>query len=141
MGDSTLTFDEFYAFVKQTYIRNTKLFSKDRLPHSFHMLSNDFFRAWEMKAAKTDVFDRVVTLGGKFAFCFIDGDHSYEATKSDYLKCDSHLIIGGMVLFDDSNDGGAWPGVHRAVAEVVQSKRYEVVLKNPHYLLRKVSAA
>ena len=137
LGNSQLSYEKFYSFVKETYIRNTRFFSGERLPHSLHMVSDDFFVEWRAGQTREDVFGRPAKLGGDFCFCFIDGDHAYEPAQRDFENCDAHLCEGGMILFDDSEDGGGWPGVQQVVAEVLATGRYEIVMKNPHYLLRK----
>jgi predicted O-methyltransferase YrrM len=48
---------------------------------------------------------------------FIDGDHGYEAVKTDILNLWSFLVPGGWICFDDAFSG--YDGVDRAVTELV----------------------
>ena len=45
---------------------------------------------------------------GPIRFLFIDGDHSFEASKADYEVWRPHLAPGGLIGF---HDVGAWEGV------------------------------
>jgi len=53
---------------------------------------------------------------------FIDGDHSYEGAKADFMRWREFVRPGGHVLFHDAVDtggyGNVYPGVARTVAEV-----------------------
>jgi hypothetical protein len=117
-------------------MRNVQCFSRENLPHTIEMLSDEFFEAWREKRNVNDVFGRPITLGGNFSFCFIDGNHTYEFAKRDFDNCDAHLDRGGFILLDDSGDGTG-SEVCRVVQEVKQAGRYEVVSRNPNYMFRK----
>jgi len=136
VGDSPIRRADLREYVKDSYLRNVRMFSADDLPYTVEMLSDEFFAAWEKGAPLTDVFGREVEPGGEFGFCFIDGDHSYSAAKHDFEKCDAQLARGGFILFDDSDDDSGW-GVCDVVREVQEEGRYELVMKNPNYLFRK----
>ncbi|PIR20976.1 MAG: hypothetical protein COV45_03685 [Deltaproteobacteria bacterium CG11_big_fil_rev_8_21_14_0_20_47_16] len=56
---------------------------------------------------------------------FIDGDHSYRGTRSDWDKWHSHVVAGGIVMFHDARMGkpntdewDGWPGPTRVVDEL-----------------------
>lgn len=53
---------------------------------------------------------------------FIDGDHSYEGARADFLRWGPRVRPGGHLLFHDAVDtggyGNVYPGVQQAVAEV-----------------------
>jgi predicted O-methyltransferase YrrM len=49
---------------------------------------------------------------------FIDGDHSYEASRRDFEVWSPFVISGGIVCFHDI---GVWPGVTRFYQELLQS--------------------
>ena len=91
---------------------------------------------WGTSATVIDVFDRSIKLGGPLAFAFIDGDHSYEGSMKDFVNIDRHLSFGGYILFDDSGDGGG-RGCGLTAREASKHPRYELVSKNPNYLIRK----
>jgi len=46
---------------------------------------------------------------------FIDGDHSYDGVKSDYIAWYPHVRDGGVIAFHDYHKN--WPGVIRFVDE------------------------
>lgn len=137
LGDSRLSHAEYRAFVKETYLRNVGVFSRDDPPFTVEMFSDEFFEAWRAGAEPSDVLGRPIKLGGPISFCFIDGNHSYEFAKRDFEHTDEFLERGGFILFDDSADGSGWE-VCEVVKEVEASDRYELVIKNPNYLFRKL---
>lgn len=53
---------------------------------------------------------------GPIRLVFIDGDHSYEASKADFEAWSPHVPVGGLVAMHDI---GAWPGVTRYYEELV----------------------
>jgi hypothetical protein len=137
LGDSkTVSHADYRDFVKETFIRNVKIFSRYDIPYTMELLSDEFFRAWLNLEEHKDVFGRNFQLGGPIAFCYIDGNHSYEFARRDFENCDKYLEKGGFVLFDDSADGSGWE-VCRVVQEVQDSGRYELVAKSPNYFFRK----
>jgi hypothetical protein len=75
-------------------------------------------------------------MGGPIAFCYIDGDHRYAQARRDFDNADRFLEAGGTILFDDSADGSAWES-NRVAREAVETGRYEIVLRNPNYFVRK----
>lgn len=135
-GSSNVSHDEYREFVKATFIRNIKIFSRYDLPYTIETFSDDFFEAWRNTGTCSDVLGRKIQLGGPISFCFIDGNHSYLFAKRDFENCDKHLEPGGFLLFDDSADGTEWE-VCRVVKEVANTGRYELVAKNPNYFFRK----
>jgi Methyltransferase domain len=138
VGDSDISHTEFRTFVRDTYIRNVKMFSRASLPHTIEMLSDDFFTAWKSASSITDVFGRPAKLGGPISFCYIDGNHSYDFARQDFENADRFLEPGGFILFDDSADGSKWE-VCRVIEEVKQMPNYRVVIKNPNYLVQKIA--
>ncbi len=136
IGEGPVTFDEYRAFVRESFLRNVRFFSGDRLPHTLEMNADEFFEAWSREAGAIDVFGRPVTLGGPIGFCYIDGNHSYACARRDFENADAFLVPGGFILFDDSADGTPWE-VCRVVAEVAADAGYELVARNPNYLFRK----
>ena len=136
VGESSITHDEYQAFVKETFRRNLRFFSRDDLPYAVEMLSDEFFQAWREGRRVRDVFEREIALGGKVSFCYIDGNHTYEFVRRDFEHCDEFLEPGGFLLFDDSADGSGWD-VCKVMREVASGGRYELVIKNPNYLFRK----
>jgi hypothetical protein len=138
VGDSSIPHARYRQFVKDSFIRNTRMFSAADLPKTVEMSSEEFFEYWRAQVSVTDVFNRNASLGGPISFCFIDGNHNFEFALRDFLNVDEFLEPGGFVLFDDSADGSAWE-VCRVIDEVKENPNYEVVIKNPNYLFRKLS--
>jgi hypothetical protein len=140
VGESAIGHGEYRAFVRESFIRNVKMFSRRGLPHTVERLSGEFFDAWGCGDKTTDVFGRSVRLGGPIAFCYIDGNHSYEFARRDFENADRFLEPGGFVLFDDSADGSPWE-VCRVVEEVKRLANYRCVARNPNYCFQKLGAA
>src|SRR4051794_16230746 len=108
VGESQIPHSEYRTFVKASFIRNVRMFSRGELPHTIEMLSEDFYTAWSLRTRVTDVFDRPAQLGGPISFCYIDGNHTYEFARRDFENADRFLEPGGFILFDDSADGSHW---------------------------------
>jgi hypothetical protein len=139
LGQSSIFHTDYRQFVRESYLRNVRLFSAHDLPRTVEMTSDEFFAAWKQGSTAVDVLGGSVQLGGRLSFCYIDGNHSFEYARRDFLNCHAYLEPGGFILFDDSADGSGW-GVCRVIKEVKASRQYEVVLMNPNYLVRKVAA-
>lgn len=137
LGDSDVSHAEYREFVRDSFFRNVKMFSKDNLPFTIEEISDDFFAMWEENKQIKDVFERDAKLGGKISFCFIDGNHSYEYVKRDFENTDKFLEKGGFILFDDSADYYDF-GSSKLMKEIKNNKNYRVVLKNPDYLIQKI---
>lgn len=79
IGDhSNITFPEYNKYLKENFMTNIKMFSKNDLPYTIEMYSDDFFAVWEKSILTKDILNRDVQLGGPISFCYIDGNHSYE---------------------------------------------------------------
>jgi Methyltransferase domain len=137
LGKSEISHSEYREFVKATFIRNVEFFSAKNKPHTIEVFSDDFFRLWNEKQFVADVFGRDAALGGPISFCYVDGNHTYEFAKRDFENIDRCLERGGFVLFDDSADGDPF-GLTRLMREVEAREDYQLVMKNPNYLFRKV---
>ncbi|MEJ0020599.1 MAG: class I SAM-dependent methyltransferase [Acetobacteraceae bacterium] len=64
---------------------------------------------------------------------YIDGDHEYESVNID-LRLWSLVLAPGGVLFGDDHD---WPGVNRAVTELVANGGWDLKLERNKFRLRK----
>lgn len=58
--------------------------------------------------------------GGVIRLLFIDGDHSYEASKADFKAWKPHIGPRGCVAFHDIN---SWEGVTRYFGELLQEEK------------------
>ena len=99
---------------------------------------------WKEGKTKVDMFGKERAMGGLFSFCYLDGDHGYTQVKKDFSNIDQLLEVGGNIYFDDSDrmhrDGGEIiNGCYLVVPEALKSKRYKKVLRNPNYLITKLS--
>lgn len=76
------------------------------------------------KAYRGDSTDFSNNFKGKIKVAFIDGDHSYDATRIDLQNIEKHLISGGYVVFDDAFS--VFTGVDKAITQfVVNSDNYD----------------
>jgi methyltransferase family protein len=138
LGASPVLFSDYKSFVRDSYLRNVRLFSPDDLPFTVEATSEEFFAAWKQKMEARDVLGKPITLGGPLSLCYIDGDHTYEGVKKDFLNCDAFLEPGGFLLFDDS--AVAAFGVRNLMPEVEATGRYKLVATNPNHLFQKLQA-
>ncbi len=134
---SNVTHRQYKEFVRESYLRNINFFSKDRLPFTIEKFSDDFFKLWETDSLVSDVLGRQIQLGGTISFAYIDGNHTYEFAKRDFENADKYLEPGGFILFDDSSDFSNWE-VKEVIKEIKQSGKYEIIIRNPNYLIRKL---
>jgi predicted O-methyltransferase YrrM len=135
---ATVTHRELREYVMETFERSVRRFSPDALPFAIEMTSDEFFEAWGTQREVSDLFGRAVSLGGPLGFCFVDGDHTEEYAARDFANCDRYLVPGGLILFDDSADDSDWE-VREVIRSIKRNRRYEVVAKNPNYLVRKLA--
>ena len=119
-------------------MRNKRTFSGDDMPLTVEVFSDEFFSLWKENRTVQDVFGRSVALGGPVSFCYVDGNHTYEAAKLDFQNCDTFLQVGGFILFDDSTNKTF--GVHRLMPEVLATGRYQLAARNPNHLFQKTRA-
>jgi hypothetical protein len=138
LPNTNISHNAYREFVKKTYERNIQMFTPENLPWTFEVLSDEFFELWDSGNAAIDIFNRKRKLGGPISFCYIDGNHSYEFAKRDFENCDKFLEAGGFILFDDSSDGSNW-GVCQVVREALKRDDYNLVIKNPNYLIQKIN--
>ena len=138
LGETDVTFRDYCEFVKDSFMRNVKTLGVGGLPFALQQSSDAFFELWRAGAEVTDIFDRQLGLGGPISFAYIDGDHGYEPVARDFANSDAFLEPGGFVFLDDSGDLSRFDGVRKVAREIESSGRYEVVMKNPHYLFRKI---
>jgi Methyltransferase domain len=131
------TYGQYREFIKESFIRNVHFFSGNHLPHTLEMFSDEFFEAWKKEELLSDVFGREVKPGGKISFAYIDGNHQYEFVKRDFENVNEFLVPGGFIFFDDSADHFTF-GSAGFMKEIKKRTDYEVVLKHPNYLLRKL---
>jgi predicted O-methyltransferase YrrM len=135
-ADAPVSAEELRAYVRKSFERSVRLFNGADLPFTIEATSDEFFVAWREGARVEDVFGRLAELGGPLGFCFIDGNHQEEFVQRDFEHCDEQLLPGGLILFDDSTPE-AIGDASTVVRRVARDSRYEVVARNPNWLLRK----
>ncbi|MBK8558068.1 MAG: class I SAM-dependent methyltransferase [Lewinellaceae bacterium] len=136
-GSQNITREEYTDFIRESFIRNTSLFSRDLLPHAIQLHAQDFFKAWGKNTPQTDVFGRKAPTGGPLSLVYIDGDHSYDAARQDVEKSLEWLVPGGFLLLDDSADFWQY-GSALLAKEMRRWKNVSLVMKNPNYLYQKI---
>jgi hypothetical protein len=135
-GCTHVTRQDYTDFIRESFIRNTRLFSAGFLPHSLPMPSDAFFNAWKSAEVLTDVFGAPARLGGPLSFVYVDGDHSYDQARRDVEHALEHLLPGGFLLLDDSANFWKYGSVQLA-KEMKRWKGLDLVMKNPNYLFQK----
>ena len=60
---------------------------------------------------------------------FIDGDHTYDGVKNDFVNYYPYLSKHGVMVFDDFNKANTNKGVYRFINEIIDNKK----LFNNHY--------
>jgi len=135
IADSHVLFTDYKIFVRDSYIRNIKMFSGPDLPFTIEATSDEFFAVWENRETRQDVLGRSLTLGGPISFCYIDGNHTYEFAKRDFLHANGVLEDGGLLLFDDSTLTEF--GVYKLMPEIISRGDYKLIATNPYHLFQK----
>lgn len=138
LGNSQISHAQYRDFVKSTFMRNVEFFSSFNKPYAIESTSDEFFPMWAEEKKTADVFGRDIQLGGPISFCYIDGNHTYEFAKRDFENVNRFLEVGGFVLFDDSSDTNPF-GLTQLMKEVKDNSNYELVIKNPNYLFKKIA--
>src|SRR2546428_4232751 len=135
IGESGISRDEYRMFIRDTFMRNVRMFSRGGLPYTVEMFSDELFTAWREEKELRDVFGRPVQLGGMLSFCYIDGNHSYDFVHRDFVNCHEHLDRGGVLLFADSP---AWAAcdAYTVVVIMQRSGGYVTGAPKPNLLLR-----
>jgi len=137
LDNSNISHEEYRGFVRDTFIRNIRMFGRFNLPYTIEEFSDDFFRMWGGNKEVTDILGRSIKLGGRMSFCYIDGNHQYEYVKRDFENVHKYLEPGGFLLFDDSADGAPF-GSATLMKEVMKHQSYELIIKNPNYLFKRI---
>lgn len=138
LGDfSDIKQSEYRKFVIDSFKRNVNFFSKDATIHTVELTSDEFFLKWRNSQVVTDIFDKELQLGGNISFAYIDGDHTYKGAKRDFQNVSKYLDIGGFILFDDSSDDSIFPCA-KLMKKLIANPDYELVMKNPNYMFRKI---
>ena len=138
LGLSNISHHDYREYVISSFKRNMELFSRENKPYTIEVFSDEFFELWDRGDKVKDIFDRDIQLGGKFSFCYIDGNHTYEYAKRDFENVNKNLDVGGYILFDDSSDADPF-GLTRLMKEIKNNKDYKLVMKNPNYLFMKLA--
>jgi Methyltransferase domain len=88
----------------------------------------------EMSVDAATAFD-----DASFDWVYVDGDHTYDAVKSDLELYRPKVKPGGLICGDDYGSD-RWPGVARAVDENVKSAAVDTVwIEPPEFVLRRTA--
>jgi MMP 1-O-methyltransferase len=69
--------------------------------------------------------DAVRNWQGPIRLLWIDGDHDYEAVKSDFLLWEPHVVPGGVIAFHDTY---SWEGPRKVVEEyLLRSDHFSIL--------------
>ena len=98
-----VTMEDYQNHIKEQFIRSMRFWHEDDLPESFDLHSDEFFSRWTMSRKLKSLFSNELQLGGEISFCYLDGDHSYEQVKKDFININKILQIHGFIYFDDSD--------------------------------------
>ena len=81
----------------------------------------------------------------KIAFCFIDGGHGDEPTRSDYLSWAPKIEVKGLLaihdVFEDHKDGGKAPYKHIYKAALDSGEFVEISATGSLRILRRIKIA
>lgn len=69
-----------------------------------HNMADYESRFRKLKGKSADILPSLLNVGRRYDFIYIDGDHSYEATKPDLEICWQMLNVDGVLFLDDYND-------------------------------------
>lgn len=134
-GYPSLKREDFMSYVKCNYQEAVKLFHPEKLPYTVALNSDEFFNCVNGKKDCIDLFERKVVLPA-IGFAYIDGGHSYEQCKKDFINIDKHLARNGFVLFDDSSKKMKF-GSALFMKEMLENPGYEFIDENPNFLFKK----
>ena len=66
--------------------------------------------------------------GNKIDVLFIDGDHSYEGVKKDFLNYSDFVRSNGLIILDDFNINGKYPGILKFAFEMFENNlKYKIL--------------
>ena len=68
---------------------------------------------------------RNILQGHELDFLFIDGDHSYEGVREDFMMYSPLVREGGLIAFHDIADSGGSREVHRLWTELKPNYQHE----------------
>ena len=135
---SSISHDDYREFVLSSFKRNINFFSAHNKPYAIELFSDELFEQWGKNIKAKDVLNRDINLGGKLAFCYIDGNHTYDYAKRDFENANKFLEVNGYILFDDSADSDPF-GLTSLMNEIKMNRNYKLVMKNPNYLFKKIA--
>ena len=138
LGHSPILHSQYRSFVMESFKRNVAFFGDTSSVHPIEAFSDEFFELCGERKVVSDLFGAKLRLGGNFSFAYIDGNHTYEYAKRDFVNTSKFLDIGGFILFDDSSKYSPW-GCALLMKEIMDASDYELVMTNPNYLFKKVN--
>jgi len=74
---------------------------------------------------ETERVVRDILKGGQLDFLFIDGDHTYEGVRADFMMYSPLVRDGGLIAFHDVAESGGSREVHRLWEELKPNYKHE----------------
>ena len=110
-------------------------FYKDELNYNKIKKNLDLVNKYEhnielIKGNSNDVkiIEKIKNLNIKFDIIFIDGDHSYNGVKNDFINYEKFLNNNGLLIFDDYNKASTNKGVYDFINEfLIKNKNYKYI--------------
>lgn len=115
-------------------IKADKMYTIDNFVGDLHIgLRRNFFDDFWANIRKYQLEDWVIPLVSDsvqasqkwtkgIRLLFIDGNHSYQGVKKDFLTWQKFIPMGGIIAFHDSL---SWPGIVRLIFELILKGDYE----------------
>lgn len=121
-------FDDTYGH----YLKNDKI-SKKRT--TLNISKNNVKSEVELIKGNSTNNDTINELkkkleGNKIDVLFIDGDHSYEGVKKDFLNYSDFVRSNGLIILDDfvPTLNGKWPGIRKFAFEMFENNlKYKIL--------------
>lgn len=103
---------------KISLLRTTSNINKNNKCSEINLIKGNSFSDETVKELESALSEKVDLL-------FIDGDHSYEGVKNDFLKYSKFVKSNGLIILDDFDLTYIYPGIMKFV--------YEHIRDNPNY--------
>jgi len=131
--------ETFFQTIDKYYLNGEKKYSMSKMRHeNIKKLQEIIPINWDHSGIGSDKWFKDYKGSKKFHIVFIDGNHSYESTKADWLNVERILDEDCIVFFHDlsrTTQDRAYPAVARKLFEEISVEKYEKLILNTHYRL------
>lgn len=116
---NVISIDLGYPISEDVVKRNVKKFNVNN--NNYHYLKGN--------SQSSDMVNRLKQITQIIDLLYIDGDHSYQGVKNDFVLYESLVKPGGFIVFDDYNDIIYSADVKIAVDDIVSNltNTYEII--------------